>query len=171
MDFLKKLKSKIIDLEQAQKEVSAWKSIGDKVVFTNGCFDILHRGHVVYLAKSAALGQRLIIGLNDDLSVKEQNKGAERPINDEKSRAIVLAALEFVDAVILYNDKTPIHLIAALKPDILVKGADYDEAETDSSKKTYIVGSDVVKASGGEVKTISLEEGFSTTAIVNKLKA
>lgn len=170
MNPIERLKAKIVDLSTAQKQVKQYQSNNEKVVFTNGCFDILHRGHVIYLAKSAALGQRLIIGLNDDSSVKAQNKGIERPINDEQSRALLLAALEFVDAVILYNEPTPIQLITTLQPDILVKGADYDENETDASKKTYIVGSDIVKGRGGQVLTISLEEGFSTTNIVKKLK-
>lgn len=170
MEPLAKLSNKILDIQTATRLIAEWKKNGEKIVFTNGCFDILHRGHVVYLAKSAALGQRLIIGLNDDLSVKAQNKGPERPINDEQSRAILLAALEFVDGVILYNEPTPIHLISTLLPDVLVKGADYDANETDATKKSYIIGSDIVNQYGGKVATVSLEEGFSTTNIVNRLK-
>ncbi len=167
---LDQLLNKIVDLDKAKSLTKKWQKNGEKVVFTNGCFDILHRGHVVYLAKSADLGQRLIIGLNSDLSVRAQQKGPERPINDEQSRAILLAALEYTDCIVIYDDSTPIQIITEIAPDILVKGADYDANETDSSIKTYIVGSDVVKAKGGKVETINLEEGFSTTNIVSKLK-
>lgn len=169
-NHLNKLLNKIIDPEKAENLIKEWKKNGEKVVFTNGCFDILHRGHVIYLAKSADLGQRLIIGLNSDASVREQQKGPERPINDEQSRALLLASLDFTDAIIIYNDPTPKNLITTLLPDILVKGADYDANETDTTKKTYIVGSDIIKNNGGQVKTIDLEQGFSTTSIVNKLK-
>lgn len=169
-NHLNKLLDKIVDPEKAENLLKEWRKNGEKVVFTNGCFDILHRGHVVYLAKSADLGQRLIIGLNSDASVRAQQKGPERPINDEQSRALLLAALDFTDVIIVYDDATPLHLIKTLLPDILVKGADYDENETDSTKKTYIVGSDIVRNNGGQVKTIALEQGFSTTSIVNKIK-
>lgn len=169
-NHLNKLLDKIVDPEKAGNFMKDWKKNGEKIVFTNGCFDILHRGHIVYLAKSADLGQRLVIGLNSDTSVRAQQKGPERPINDEQSRALLLAALDFTDAIIIYDDTTPLHLIGTLLPDILVKGADYDETETDNTKKTYIVGSDIVRNNGGQVKTIALEQGFSTTSIINKIK-
>lgn len=167
---LDQLFNKVVSVEEAKTLTQEWQNNGDTVVFTNGCFDILHRGHVIYLAKSADLGRRLIIGLNSDLSVRAQQKGPERPINDEQSRAILLAALAFTDCIVIYDDPTPIQIITEIAPNVLVKGEDYDANETDSTKKTYIVGSDIVKANGGKVETIHLEAGFSTTNIVKKLK-
>jgi D-beta-D-heptose 7-phosphate kinase/D-beta-D-heptose 1-phosphate adenosyltransferase len=114
------------------------------------------------------LGDFLIVGLNNDASVRAQNKGSNRPINPEQARATLLAALSFVDAVLIFDDSTPLFLIQQLKPDILVKGSDYDAEETDPSKKTYIVGSAEIKAWGGMVKTIDMVPDFSTTAILNK---
>jgi rfaE bifunctional protein nucleotidyltransferase chain/domain len=165
-----KLQYKITNAEEAQTVISSWKDNEEVVVFTNGCFDILHRGHVTYLAKAASLGDYLVIGLNSDSSVKAQNKGANRPINDETSRALVLAALEFVDLIVIFNDTTPLSLIELLEPSILVKGADYDENETDTKSKRYIVGSEEVLKYGGRVETIALEEGFSTTLLIDKIK-
>lgn len=161
---------KIVTQEEANAIISSWKDDEKKVVFTNGCFDILHRGHVTYLAKAASLGSYLVVGVNSDESVKRQNKSPERPINDEDSRALVIASLEFVDLVVIFENDTPLDLIKLLKPSILVKGADYDAEEKDENSKKYIVGSEEVKAEGGEVKTIELEEGFSTTKIVEKLR-
>jgi len=148
-------------IESLQKKVEIWKFNNQKVVFTNGCFDILHVGHIDYLEKSAALGKKLIIGVNTDASVKTLDKGKERPINDEYARMRVLAALSFVDAVILFSEPTPLKLIEALLPTILVKGDDYSVEN--------IVGADVVLQHGGEVKTIELVEGYSTTTIINKI--
>jgi rfaE bifunctional protein nucleotidyltransferase chain/domain len=165
-----KLQYKITNAEEAQTVISSWKDNEKMVVFTNGCFDILHRGHVTYLAKAASLGDYLVIGLNSDSSVKAQNKGENRPINDETSRSIVLAALEFVDLIVVFNDTTPLSLIELLEPSILVKGADYDKNETDTQSKRYIVGSKEVLKYGGSVETIVLEEGFSTTSIIEKIK-
>ncbi|MBO9698988.1 MAG: D-glycero-beta-D-manno-heptose 1-phosphate adenylyltransferase [Sporocytophaga sp.] len=142
-------------------EVKSWKERGEKVVFTNGCFDILHLGHADYLEKSRSLGDRLIVGLNTDASVRKL-KGPERPVNPEYARARILAALEFVDAVILFDEDTPFELISHVIPDILVKGDDY--------KIENIVGADIVMKHGGEVKTISLVDGFSTTGIIGKIK-
>ncbi len=132
-----------------------------KVVFTNGCFDILHAGHVRYLAKARALGDILVIGLNSDKSVRKI-KGAGRPIVPEAERAEVLAALESVDYVVSFDEPTPIELIQALVPDILVKGADWKHGE--------IVGEDVVKAAGGKVKRVTLVKGKSTTNIIKKIE-
>lgn len=168
---LENLKRKIVSLEEAKSLVESWKSQGLKVVFTNGCFDILHQGHVVYLNKAADMGDRLVVALNTDASVKKQNKGEERPINPEDARLLVLAGLACVDAVLLFEEETPLSLIETLLPDVLVKGADYDPNEVDASKKTYIVGSDVVRKQGGETRVVDLEAGFSTTAIVRKLKS
>lgn len=167
---LEVIQSKIYEREPLLKLVNTWKFKDHKVVFTNGCFDILHRGHIDYLAKTADSGGKLIVGINTDASVKQQNKASTRPLQDEQSRALILASLHFVDAVILFDEKTPEELIAFLKPDILVKGADYDANETDRESKKYIVGSASVKANGGQVKTIEFLEGFSTTAIENKIK-
>jgi rfaE bifunctional protein nucleotidyltransferase chain/domain len=143
---------------------------GDKIVFTNGCFDILHKGHVTYLAQAAQEGTRLVIGLNTDASVREQGKGEDRPINDQDARALVIAALGFVDLVLFFEEQTPKNLIKELLPDILVKGADYDPNETDPNSKKYIVGSDLIKSNGGKVIAIPLVDGYSTTSILEKGK-
>lgn len=163
--------AKVQDLATARLTVQRWKEMGEKVVFTNGCFDILHQGHVTYLAQSADLGTRLVVGLNTDRSVKRQGKGEERPVNPESARALVMASLAFVDLVVLFDGDTPLNEIATLEPSVLVKGADYDANETDPSKKTYIVGSKEVRAAGGEVRTIALVDGFSTTNIIRKLRS
>ena len=133
-----------------------------KIVFTNGVFDLLHRGHIDYLSKTADLGDILIIGLNTDNSVRKLNKGKNRPIQDEYSRALILASLRFVDYVVLFDEDTPYDLIKTIEPDILVKGADYKPEE--------IAGNDIVRAKGGKIITIEFLEGFSTTFIENKIK-
>ncbi len=138
-----------------------WQAAGDKIVFTNGCFDILHLGHVDYLEKAHQLGNKLVLGLNTDASICRL-KGPERPLQDEMSRARVMASLLFVDMVLLFMEDTPYELIAAIKPDILVKGDDYAIEN--------IVGHDIVQENGGIVKTITLVEGYSTTRIVEKIK-
>lgn len=152
---------KIKSLSEAQKKIADWKSKGDKVVFTNGCFDIIHLGHVDYLEKARGLGDRLVLGLNTDDSVS-RFKGPERPLQDQNSRARVLAAFQFIDLVVFFNEDTPLNLITELMPDILVKGSDY-LAEN-------IVGADVVNKGGGVVKTIDFVPGYSTTRIVEKIK-
>ena len=141
--------------------LSFWRFKSRKIVFTNGCFDILHRGHVEYLAKAAQEGDILIVGLNDDPSVTKL-KGAGRPVQDQESRALLLASFQFVNAVVLFNEDTPLNLIKLIQPDILIKGADYTIEN--------IVGSDVVMAKGGEVKTIDFVEGYSTSFILNKVQ-
>ena len=135
MRAINDLKAKIFTFKSIQTKVSEWKKEGKTIVFSNGCFDILHLGHVDYLAKASALGDILVIGLNSDVSVKKI-KGKNRPINDEKSRAMLLAALSFVDAVVLFGEDTPYNLIKAVKPDFLIKGKDY--------KATDVVGYDIV---------------------------
>ena len=157
-------------ISELHSAVQQWKAHGQKIVFTNGVFDILHVGHVDYLQKARALGDRLVVAINDDNSVRKLAKGPERPINSETSRAFVIGALRCVDATIIFTEDTPINVITSILPDVLVKGGDYDAAEKDPSKKTYIVGSKEVIANGGIVQTLDLVSGFSTTAIVNKLK-
>jgi len=151
---------KIYSKESLKPIVEKWKTEGE-VVFTNGCFDILHLGHVDYLEKARALGSRLIVGLNTDASVKRL-KGPTRPVVDENARTRVMASLAFVDAVILFDEDTPFDLISFIKPDILVKGDDYTIDK--------IVGADVVMENGGEVKTVPLVKGYSTTDVITKIK-
>lgn len=170
MGKFEQIRHKISSHEEMAKRVQEWKQSGEKVVFTNGCFDILHEGHVTYLAKAADFGSKLVIAINTDASVKRQGKGEERPINPESSRALILASLGFVDGVVFFDEDTPVSVIELLKPDVLVKGADYDADEEDASSKKYIVGRETMLANGGEVKTVALVEGFSTTSIVKKLK-
>jgi D-glycero-beta-D-manno-heptose 1-phosphate adenylyltransferase len=146
--------------EEFSRLLTIWKFQGKKIVFTNGCFDILHLGHIDYLSAASELGDLLIIGLNTDQSVSKI-KGNNRPIQDEISRAFVLASLGFVDAVVFFGEETPYNLIKAVQPDILVKGADY--------KPEDIVGYDIVKNNGGEIVTIEFLEGYSTTAIEKKI--
>ena len=161
-------KSKIVSLEMVMALVKEWKQNDEKIVFTNGCFDILHLGHVTYLAKAASLGNHLIVALNSDDSVRLLNKAPNRPIHDENARQFVVAGLGFVDAVLLFHDTTPLSTIEAILPDVLVKGADYDAKESDKSSIKYIVGSDIVLKNGGSVETIDLVIGHSTTGILAK---
>lgn len=157
-------------LANARSQVAEWRKQGEKIVFTNGVFDILHIGHVTYLQQAKALGHRLVVGLNSDASVRALGKGSERPIHPEPARAGVLLALKAVDMVIVFSDHTPLELIEALHPDVLVKGGDYDPEETDRASKRYMVGAIETKQRGGSVVAIPLLEGFSTTQIVGKLK-
>jgi len=152
-------------------QLDQWKKEGKKIVFTNGVFDILHVGHVTYLQQAKSLGDVLIVGLNDDDSVRKLNKGPERPINDEQSRKKVLEALRAVDGVVIFKEETPLELIQHIQPDVLVKGGDYDPDQTDSAHKQYMVGSKEVRSWGGSVQVIDFVPGFSTTSVVNKLKA
>jgi rfaE bifunctional protein nucleotidyltransferase chain/domain len=162
MAFHNLLSSKIISQQEISRFVNAKRFTGKRIVFTNGCFDILHAGHVDYLTQARDLGDILVLGLNTDESVKRLNKGPERPINNQDARAKVLAGLGCVDAIILFNEDTPYELINLVQPDVLVKGDDY--------KPEAIVGYDIVTARGGKVVTIPFLQGFSTTNIVNKLK-
>jgi rfaE bifunctional protein nucleotidyltransferase chain/domain len=149
---------KIYSLESLLKRRKEWQE--QKVVFTNGCFDILHVGHVDYLEKAATKGDKLIVALNTDASVSKL-KGPTRPINDELARARIIAALSFVDAVVFFSEDTPLSLIKQLIPDVLVKGSDY--------KISNIVGADIVMQNGGKVETIEFVDGYSTTNIINKI--
>jgi D-glycero-beta-D-manno-heptose 1-phosphate adenylyltransferase len=155
------IKSKIItDWNELSFFIAYCRLKDRKIVFTNGCFDILHRGHIEYLSKAARHGDELIVGLNSDASVKIL-KGESRPIQDEQSRALILAALGFVSRVVLFEQETPYELIKLVQPDVLIKGGDY--------KPEKIVGNDIVKAKGGKVVTIAFVPGFSTTGIINKM--
>lgn len=170
MKSLAALHQKIGSLQDVAKKVDEWKIKGEKVVLTNGCFDILHVGHVTYLTQAAELGTKLVVALNTDESVKRLGKGDDRPINAESARLQVIAALGAVDAVLLFNEDTPLQLIQQIQPDVLVKGADYDPDETDPASKKYIVGREAVISNGGKVVAIDLVPGFSTTAILEKVR-
>jgi rfaE bifunctional protein nucleotidyltransferase chain/domain len=159
MTTLEVTRNKILDRSVLRNRVAMWKFQNQKIVFTNGCFDILHRGHIEYLSQARDKGAILIIGLNTDASVKRL-KGEGRPVQDEKTRALVLASLRIVDAVVLFDEDTPYELIKSIEPDVLAKGGDYTP-ET-------IVGADIVTANGGEVVVIPLVEGYSTSSIFKK---
>jgi len=161
MNNLERISAKITNRGQLNTKLAVWRFQDKKIVFTNGCFDILHLGHIDYLSKAKDEGNILIIGLNTDSSVS-RIKGKSRPITDENSRANILASLQFVDAVILFDEETPYELISFVQPDVLVKGSDYKPEE--------IVGYDIVKAKNGKVVTIDFLEGYSTTAIEKKIK-
>lgn len=158
MTTLEVTQNKIFEKQVLGNRVAMWKFQSRKVVFTNGCFDILHRGHIEYLSKARDLGDVLIIGLNTDDSVRRL-KGEGRPVQDEMSRALALASLRFVEAVILFDEDTPHDLIDFIRPDVLVKGGDYSDAT--------IVGADIVKENGGQVVTIPLVEGYSTSKVLS----
>jgi len=158
---LNKLKAKIFNIKDLSEIINEWRLNGDKIVFTNGCFDLIHLGHLEILARSADLGDKLIVGINSDMSIKKI-KGNSRPIIEEDSRAKQLAAIEFIDAVILFNEDTPFDLINILKPDVLTKGGDY--------KKNDIVGKELLNKERGEVVIIPLTQGYSTTSILEKIK-
>ena len=161
MDFAKAIFLKIKNQETLAVQTSIWRFTNKKIVFTNGCFDLLHPGHLQYLAEARSLGHALIVGLNSDASVRKL-KGAHRPINDEQTRALNLAALLVVDAVIVFDEDTPMNLIQKIMPDVLVKGGDY-VIET-------IVGAKEVLAAGGQVEVLSFLEGYSTTALEQRIK-
>lgn len=149
------------DAASVMSLVDKWKHAGDRIVFTNGCFDIIHMGHVLYLDEARSLGDRLIVGLNSDQSVRRL-KGPSRPINDQVNRATVLAGLASVDAVVLFTGDDPYDLIRDILPDILVKGGDW--------KPEQIIGSDIVLGRGGQVRSLKFVEGYSTTLIENKIR-
>jgi len=170
MNHLKEIEHKIVDLSSLIHVIKKERAAGKKIVFTNGCFDILHRGHLTYLAQTADLGNLVIVGLNTDASVKRQGKDINRPINDEQSRAFILAGLSVVDYIVLFDEDTPFNLIQEILPDVLVKGGDYDAEEADKNSKKYIVGADIVLNNGGTICTIPLVQGFSTTNIVKTIQ-
>lgn len=163
MNYHDNIKAKIVSLDTLCERLSTLRSAAQKpvVVFTNGCFDLIHRGHVDYLSRARDLGDILIVGLNSDSSV-QRLKGPSRPVSNEASRAEVLAAFVFVDYVVVFDEDTPLKLIEAVCPDILVKGGDYD--------RSTVVGADFVEAHGGRLELLSLVPGESTTRLVNKMK-
>jgi rfaE bifunctional protein nucleotidyltransferase chain/domain len=152
---------RVFTTENIREKVKKWKQDGEKIVFTNGCFDLLHIGHLSYMLKAASLGTKLVIGLNSDASVKRL-KGEGRPINVELSRSLMLASLFFVDAVAIFSEDTPLELIKEILPDVLVKGGDYEIKN--------IVGAPEVFANGGAVQTIDFVDGYSSTNLINKIK-
>ena len=154
---------KIGSTEQTLARVRAWRAQGQRVIFTNGVFDVLHRGHVSYLDQARALGDRLVVGLNTDASAKRLNKGPDRPVNPEADRAMVMAALESVNAVTWFDEDTPLALIEALRPDVIVKGGDYD---MDRLPETALV-----KTWGGQAKALPFVAGYSTTQLVERIRA
>ena len=162
MSYKKALPEKIMSEVDLVKKINLWHLQNKKVVFTNGCFDLLHKGHVEYLMEAADCGNELIIGLNSDDSVKLLDKGINRPLQDEYARAIILASLTCVSAVVIFEEETPKNLIETLNPDILVKGGDYEIHQ--------IVGSDFILKNGGEVTTIPIVEGYSTSNIEERIK-
>lgn len=161
MSKLKNIQEKIFNQDQLKSRLNVWRFLEKKIVFTNGCFDIIHLGHIDYLAKAADLGDKLIIGLNSDKSTRSI-KGPDRPISDQNSRSLILASFSFVDAVVLFDEETPLKLITAVMPDVIVKGADYTVDQ--------IVGADIVVQNGGRVQTLNYLPGYSTTLIEQKIK-
>ncbi|MBS1753397.1 MAG: D-glycero-beta-D-manno-heptose 1-phosphate adenylyltransferase [Ferruginibacter sp.] len=152
---------KVFNLSQLQHQLKRWRLLNKKIVFTNGVFDILHQGHIASLSEAASFGDVLIVAVNTNASVKRL-KGPNRPVNDENARALLLASLLITDAIILFDEDTPLNLITAIMPDVLVKGGDYTIDN--------IVGAKEVMANGGEVKIVPILEGFSTTGIIEKMK-
>lgn len=138
-----------------------WRDAGEKVVFTNGVFDLIHPGHLIYLQEAKSLGTKLILAINSDASTKQLNKGASRPINPENDRAIIMSAMQMIDAVVVFEEETPFEVIQKLMPDVLVKGGDYTIDQ--------IVGAETVLRNGGEVKQLQFVDGYSTTAIEQKI--
>ena len=157
----KSIQNKILTLPELQKKLARWRLKSKTVVFTNGCFDILHAGHIASLTEAALHGDLLVVGLNSDSSIRDL-KGKDRPVNDESSRALILASLTMVDAVVIFSEPTPLELVKAIKPDVMVKGGDY--------KVEDIAGAKEVIEWGGQVIINPIIEGFSTTAIINKLQ-
>lgn len=162
MSRLENIKNKIYTQADLKAILNVWRLLEKKIVFTNGCFDLLHLGHIDYLSKAADMGDKLVIGLNSDASAAAL-KGAGRPISDQISRSVLLASFSFVDAVVLFDDPTPIQLIEWVRPDVLVKGADYTIDK--------IAGAEMVMQYGGLVKTIDFLNGYSTSLIEKKIKS
>ena len=162
MNNLEIIKSKILNRDRLKNQLAVWRFKDQKIVFTNGCFDLLHLGHIDYLSKAKDHGNVLIVGVNTDASVRRL-KGENRPVTDEISRSVIMASLQFVNAVVLFDEDTPYELIKLVQPDVLVKGSDYQPED--------IVGYDIVKAKSGEIVTIDFLEGYATTGIIEKIKS
>jgi D-glycero-beta-D-manno-heptose 1-phosphate adenylyltransferase len=158
--YIELMHEKIMDSVRLQQHLKIWRMFDQKIIFTNGCFDLLHQGHISLLSAAKDLNGKLVIGLNSDRSIKEL-KGNNRPVNDESSRALLLASLQLVDAVIIFEEQTPLRLIQDITPDFLVKGGDYTIDQ--------IVGSKEVLSHGGSIEIIPLVHGFSTTNMINKM--
>lgn len=161
MKELSLVTDKIQERKNLSELAAQWRHAGKKIVFTNGCFDILHRGHLQILSDAAASGDILVVGLNTDASVKRL-KGDQRPVNEESFRALMMASLQIVDAVTLFDEDTPLELIRALQPDVIVKGGDYSISN--------VVGADEVISRGGEVKIVPFVKGYSTTALIEAIQ-
>jgi len=161
MNYLQNNQKKIINNENLNSLLALWRFKEYKIVFTNGCFDILHLGHIDYLSRAKSLGDKLFLGLNTDDSVK-RIKGENRPVNNQHARAMLLASLSFIDAIVFFDEDTPYNLINIVQPDILVKGSDY--------KPEDIIGADIVLKKNGSIETIDFLEGYSTSSIIQKLK-
>lgn len=168
MNRLAFIEAKVITVQQAAFMAEMHRLKNQRIVFTNGCFDLLHLGHITYLAQAASLGDKLFVAVNDDTSVRALEKGVNRPINPEVARAMVLASLGMVDHVIVFSENTPLNTILAIKPDLIIKGGDYDAEVSDPTDKRYIVGKKEAEAWGGIVQTIPLVEGYSTTGLLAK---
>ena len=162
MNNIELVRAKIFDRKKLENQLAVWRFKDKKIVFTNGCFDLLHLGHIDYLSKAKDQGDVLIVGVNTDSSV-QRLKVKNRPVTDEISRSMIMASLQFVSAVVLFDEDTPYDLIQQVQPDVLVKGSDYTPED--------IVGYDVVKAKGGEIVTIDFLKGYATTGIIEKIKA
>lgn len=163
MKNLDRINKKIFELKELSSQLAVWRFQEKKIVFTNGVFDLLHLGHIDYLSKAKDEGNILLVGVNSDDSAKRLNKGKNRPITNQESRSAIMASLQFVDAVVLFDEDTPYELIKVVQPDVLVKGSDY--------KTKNIVGYDIVNDKGGEVVTIDFLKGYSTTSMVDKIKS
>ena len=161
MNYLQVVQQKIMTLTELKRQVAVWRLKSKRIVFTNGCFDLIHAGHIHLLSTARSFGDVLIVGLNTDASVSKLKPG--RPLQDEATRALIMASFTVTDAVILFNEETPIELITSLRPDVLVKGGDYTKAT--------VVGSDLVESYGGNVELVNLLEGFSTSGIIGRMKS
>lgn len=161
MNSLKYIESKIFKKDSLYRQLNIWRFQTKKIVFTNGCFDVIHQGHIHFLMKAADMGSVLVVGLNSDSSVKRL-KGTERPLQNENTRSLIMASFSMIDAVILFDEDTPFELIKFVKPNVLVKGGDYQIDQ--------IVGADIVKSYGGEVKTVEFLEGFSSSLLIDNLR-
>lgn len=162
MNQISRLQSKILSVSALENQLKKWRNANEKIVFTNGCFDLIHFGHIDYLAKARDLGNRLVVGLNTDASIRRL-KGSSRPIKDEQSRLALIAGLGFVDAVVLFDEETPIKLISIIKPNVLVKGGDYEVKD--------IVGHEIVQSNSGKVCTIDFVDGYSSSKLIEKVKS